>query len=159
MSLETDAGMFWQSDVAVGDDLTIREPSEWRKRQRVYFGAPQSERGDDVLAEERAAVRPECATRPATSEQIVKDLQIAGQAVAMHGVEYENIGLAIQPPYLSSSFASARENRASPAARGQRQASAICVCASKSNGSHGSSNHHRSCAASALAAAMPALTE
>jgi hypothetical protein len=39
MSLETGAGMFWQSDVAVGDDLTIREPSEWRKRQRVYFGA------------------------------------------------------------------------------------------------------------------------
>ena len=87
-------------------------------KARVDLGAAEAESRDEVEGEQVAAVRPEGAPGPARGRERVDDPQVAGQTVAVHGVEQENVARAPQARVPVSSAASAAENSASPAAIG-----------------------------------------
>src|SRR5262249_32317708 len=55
-----------------------------------------AERGDDVQREEMSAMRPEALAQPAGGNEMVDDLEIAGQPVAMDRVEDEHVTIGAE---------------------------------------------------------------
>jgi hypothetical protein len=64
---------------------------EWVEGQRGDLGAAEAEGRDEVLAEQVAAVRPKGAPGPPGCRERVDDPQVAGQAVAVHRIEQQDV--------------------------------------------------------------------
>ena len=94
--LETDTGDLRRGRDALRNNRIVVVAAEGLKTKRVDFGAPEAKSGDHVQAEEMATMRPERRTRPAPLLQQFDELQVAGQPVAMNGIEEEDISVAAQ---------------------------------------------------------------
>ena len=91
MEFEPDSGNVWRVNTTGVDWQGGQWAVERMEGQRVDLGAAEAESRDEVQAEQVTAVRPEGAPGPAGGCERVNDLQVAGQAVAVHGIEEENV--------------------------------------------------------------------
>jgi hypothetical protein len=96
VELETDPGNVRNAHAPGVDRQGGRRAVERVEGQRVDLGATEAESGDQVEAEQVAAVRPERVPGPAGSGERVDDPQVAGQAVTVHGIEKQNVAIAPQ---------------------------------------------------------------
>jgi len=94
--LKTDARDLRRDRDTLGNDCIVAVAAEGLETERVDLGAAESESGYDMPAEEMAAMRPERRARPAALFQQLDNLQVAGQAIAMDGIEKEDVSAATQ---------------------------------------------------------------
>jgi hypothetical protein len=91
VEFKTDSGNVRKAHAAGVDRQGGRWAVEWLEGQRVDLGAAEAESRDEVEAEQVAAVWPEGVPGPSGRRERVDDLQVAGQAVAVHWIEQQNV--------------------------------------------------------------------
>src|SRR4029079_16210397 len=71
----------------------VRQSAERLESEWIELRATQPERGDEVEAEEVAAMRPEGRPLPAGCLELGQDREEAEDAVAVDGIEYEDVAI------------------------------------------------------------------
>ena len=90
MEFEADSGNVRKADTAGADWQGGRWAVDGLKASGL-ISAPEAESRDQVEAEQVTAVRPEGAPGSRRPWSVSMILQVAGQAVAVHGIEQENV--------------------------------------------------------------------